>query len=102
MLAMKVFKDYLNENCFLTDMQEQHIHSSHPEASDKLITECLKAPLEIRRSSSHAFVHLYYILKTDTRFFCVVIKCCHDGKFISTAYTTTQIKNGQLIYKKDA
>jgi hypothetical protein len=97
---MRVFENYLGEKCFLTDEQEEHIRSRHPEASELLITKCLADPVEIRKSSSHALAHLFYILKTDTRYFCVVLKCCSDGNFISTAYTTTQIKNGPLIYKK--
>lgn len=97
---MRVFKNYKNEDCFLTTEQEQHIQLGHPEASTTLISKCLLAPMEIRQSSSHALAQLYYILKANDRYFCVVLKCCPDGHFITTAYTTTQIKSGDLIYKQ--
>jgi hypothetical protein len=97
---MKVFKNYKNEECLLSDEQEEHIRSRHPEATILLISQCLTMPLEIRKSSSHTEAHLYYILKTADRYFCVVLKCCLDGNYISTAYTTNKIKSGQLIYKK--
>jgi hypothetical protein len=97
---MKVFKNYNNEDCYLTVEQEEHIQSRHPEASEQFITQCLMAPMEVRKSSSHSLAHLYYVLKTKDRFFCVVLKCCSDGNFISTAYTTTRMKNGKIIYKE--
>jgi hypothetical protein len=97
---MKVFKNYRDEECLLTDEQEEHIQTRHPEATPQLISECLMTPLEIRKSSSHYEAHLYYILKTADRYFCVVLKCCLDGNYISTAYTTNKIKSGQLIYKR--
>ena len=99
---MKVFKNYQNEDCILTDEQELHIRSRHPEATEHLIFEALKAPIEVRRSSSIQVSNLYYILKRDSKYFCVVLKCCSDGNFISTAYTTTKIKSGQVIYKKES
>ncbi len=97
---MKVFKNYRNEDCYLTAVQEEHIQSRHPEASADFITQCLMAPMEIRKSSSHSLAHLYYVLKTEERFFCVVLKCCSGGNFISTAYTTTRMKIGEIIYKE--
>lgn len=97
---MRVFKNYKDDECLLADEQEKHIQERHPEATAQLISQCLRAPLEIRKSSSHFESYLYYILKTADRYFCVVIKCCLDGNYISTAYTTNKIKTGQLIYKK--
>jgi hypothetical protein len=97
---MKVFKNYRDEECFLTNEQENHIQARHPEATPQLISECLMMPLEIRKSSSRSEAQLYYIFKTADRYFCVVLKCCLDSKYISTAYTTSKIKSGQLIYKR--
>ena len=58
-------------------------------------------PIEVRKSKNNNISHLYYIIKTELRLFCVVLKVCSDGNYISTAYTTTKIKNGEIIYKKD-
>jgi hypothetical protein len=65
-----------------------------------IIEQCLLDPIEIRKSSTCDISPLYYIVKSKDRYFCVVIKICHDGNFISTAYTTIKIKRGELIYRK--
>ena len=100
MVTMRVFKNYKDEECILSDAQEEHILSRHPEATPELISECLLMPMEIRKSSSLSGADLYYILKSSERFFCVVLKCISDGNYISTAYTTNKIKNGSVIYKR--
>jgi hypothetical protein len=98
---MKTFKNYKSEDCILTDEQENHISQRHPDATLNLISSCLKTPNEVRRSTSNHISNLYYITKTESRLFCVVLKVCPDGNFISTAYSTTKIKSGQLIYEKE-
>lgn len=98
---MNIFKNYKNEDCILTDEQEKHISSRHPDASLRLISNCLKDPIEVRKSSSNNISQLYYITKTETRLFCVVIKICNDGNYVSTAYTTSRMKAGETIYKKE-
>ena len=98
---MVIFKNYRNEDCILSDEQEKHISSRHPDATRDLISNCLIDPSEIRKSSSNNISHLYYITKAENRLFCVVVKVCNDENFISTAYTTTKIKSGKLIYRKE-
>lgn len=98
---MNTFKNYKGEVCILTEEQEKHISSRHPDGTIELISSCLKNPSEVRKSNSNNITHLYYISKTERRLFCVVIKICVDGNFISTAYSTSKIKFGELIYKKE-
>ena len=98
---MKVLLNYQDQECFLKDEQELHILERHPEATLELIKECLINPNEIRKSTSNNISHLYYTFKTSIRFFCVVLKVCEDGNFISTAYTTNRIKKGKIVYKKE-
>ena len=93
--------NYVNEKCFLTEEQEKHIFSRHPELTLEIISLCLSSPDEIRKSNSNKICNLYYNYKCEQRFYCVVLKVCTDGNFISTAYTTNKIKNGELIYKKE-
>ena len=98
---MEIFVTYKNEECLLTEEQKEHILGRHPEATNDLISKCLQDPIEVRQSSSNKISHLYYIYKNKNRFFCVVIKICLDGNFISTAYTTNKIKEGKILFKKE-
>lgn len=98
---MKTFVNYLNEKCYLTDEQEKHIVDRHSEMTIELIACCLKFPNEIRYSSASDKTLLYYLLAKVNRYYCVVLKMCSDGNFISTAYSTTKIKMGKVVYRED-
>ena len=98
---MKALTNYLKEKCYLSNEQLDHITQRHPEATLELISICLSGPIEVRKSSSNKIAHLYYIIKTEKRFFCVVLKICKDGNYIATAYTTNKMKHGEIIYKKE-
>ena len=98
---MKVLINYLKEECYLSVEQQDHIIQRHPEATIELISTCLSNPIEIRKSSSNKTAHLYYLIKTKQRFFCVILKICKDGNYISTAYTTSKMKHGEIVYKKE-
>lgn len=98
---MRVLINYLKEEYYLSADQQDHINQRHPEATTELISICLLNPLEIRKSSSNKIAHLYYIIKNKQRFFCVILKICEDGNYISTAYTTNKIKHGDIIFKKE-
>jgi hypothetical protein len=71
---------------------------AHPEIDFEQVAGALKDPDEVRRSSYRATSILYYRLKAAKRFICVVVKICPDGKFISSAMTTTKPKTGEVIY----
>ncbi len=97
---MDIFRNYKDEECILTDEQKEHILARHPDADLQLISNCLKDPIEVRKSNSNNISQLYYMTKTESRLFCVVVKICDDGNFISTAYTTSRMKSGETVYKK--
>ena len=98
---MEIFINYKNQDCIMSAEQYEHIHQRHPEATNELISKCLKDPIEVRRSSSSIISYLYYTFKNSKLLFCVVLKECSDGNFISTAYTTNKMKNGKVIYMKE-
>jgi hypothetical protein len=98
---MDIFKNYKDEICILSDEQEKHIFERHPGTNKEHIGKCLLDPMEVRQSSSNEISQLYYITKTKDRLFCVVVKVCNDGNYISTAYTTSKIKSGKIIYSKE-
>lgn len=78
----------------------EHISEVHPEVSLEDIRIALNNPDEVRMSSYKEDSELYYLLKTQRRYICVIVKVCRDGNFISTALTTTKPKSGRLIYRK--
>jgi len=73
----------------------------HPEIEgiEKQVQECIRNPIEIRRSSEDGNVYLYYI-RQGRYFLCVVARHLNGDGFIITAYLTDKIKEGNVIWKK--
>jgi hypothetical protein len=98
-------KDYLGRKIDLTDASWEHIRDTHPEVSLEEIQQVLADPLEVRENPRQNFVELFYQAKTHregkSRFRVVVVKVLADGNYISTAMTTSAMKSGKTIYRKD-
>ena len=98
---MKRFYDFSDDIILLSPEAEQHIAAVHPEVSADQIASTLADPDEVRRSSYKTTSFLYYRLKRQNRFICVVVKECPDGFFIATAMTTTKPKSGEVLYVRE-
>jgi hypothetical protein len=95
---MKKFIDYSGFQILLSKETEQHIAFVHSEIDIASVRKALSDPDEVRRSSHHSSSKLYYRVKSLNRFICVVVKICTDGRFISSAMTTSKPKSGEVIY----
>jgi|SRR3972149_4305366 len=73
----------------------------HPEIEGKEegVKECLRNPVEVRKSSEDEEVLLYYKQEGDY-FLCVVVRHLNGEGFIITAYITDKIKEGETVWKK--
>jgi len=99
---MKRFVDYSGQQILLSLESERHIAEAHPEIDFDHLRSALRDPDEVRKSSYRATSVLYYRIKAARRFICVVVKICDDGKFISSALTTTKPKTGEVIYVRES
>ena len=63
---------------------------------EELVKQTLTSPLEVRRSSKDAAVHLYY-RKSNGYYCCVVAKHLNGDGFVVTAYMTDAIRIGERI-----
>ena len=95
---MKKFIDYAGLQILLSKDTEQHIALAHSEIDIASVRKALLDPDEVRSSSHHSSSILYYRVKSLNRFICVVVKICADGRFISSAMTTSTPKSGEVIY----
>jgi hypothetical protein len=99
------FKDFQDRNIELSESTWEHIRGQHPEISIEDIRTVLTDPLEVRECQRQNFVELFYRAKANPkgkiRFHLVVVKVISNGNFISTAMTTTSMKNGRTLYKKE-
>jgi hypothetical protein len=86
------------------DVLLQH---SYMAGMEQVVRETLEDPEEVRKSVSFPDTsRLYYKWYTGTvrgdRWVCVVVKVLKDEAFISTAYTTDRIIQGELIWRKES
>jgi hypothetical protein len=71
------------------------------------VCETLEDPEEVRKSRRASdTTRLYYRRYTNTaigdKWVCVVVKFLENDAFISTAYGTNKIKQGELIWRKES
>ncbi len=67
---------------------------------EKQLRKCLQNPECVRESAKDSDVHLFYT-ESEGVFLCVVTAPAHDeGRFVVTAYFTTNIKEGTKLWKK--
>jgi len=97
-------KDFRGRKIELSDDSWVHIQESHPEVSLEEIKAVLIDPNEVIECPRQQFVELFYRIKLNPegkpRFRMVVVKVLPTGNYISTAMTTTAIKQGRSLYKK--
>ena len=103
---MKRFTDYQSRIILLSEESEEHILFAHPEVTIDQISQVLSDPDEVRKSQSRIEVKLYYQLKTKIkekdRYICVVVKITSlKEEFIVSAMTTSRVKDGETVFKKE-
>jgi hypothetical protein len=100
-------RDFQGQLIKLTARQWEHIIGGHPDmlGMEWAMRETLEDPEEVRRSQKPPnTTRLYYRWYTNTpvgsKWVCVAVKFLETDAFISTAYVTTKIKEGELIWQK--
>lgn len=84
------------------DRWRQIVRFKHPAMAghEADIGECLRDPEHVRESSKDASVHLYY-RRARTGYLCVAVALGDgDDRFVVTAYFTTNIKAGRVLWTK--
>ena len=88
------------------DVDFQHALDRHPEVSIERIRKSLKNPIKVVQSKRSHRVCLFYNLEIEdhpefgTIYFCVVVGVIGDGNGkMETAYETTYIKKGIVLYE---
>ena len=91
------------------DVDFQHALDGHPEVSIERIRGALKAPLKVIKSKWSNRACLFYSLELDNHptfgkvYFCVVVGVDGSGKGkMETAYETTDIKSGEILYEQES
>ena len=98
------FIDFQGREVSLSDEVWTHIKVSHPEISEADISDTLIDPIEVRQSSQSANVELYYAIKIKEpklRYKNVIVKSTQAGYFISSAMTTSSMKKGLTVFKRN-
>jgi hypothetical protein len=78
------------------------VRYKHPALAghEEEVRQCVEDPDVVNASAKDEEVHLYY-RTADRGFLCVVVGGAEaDGRFVITAYFTTNIKKGQQLWKK--
>lgn len=90
------------------DVDFQHALEGHPEVTIERIKTSLKNPIKVVQSKKSNRACLFYNLeiKNDpdfgTIYFCVVVGVLGDGKGkMETAYETTVVKKGTILFEKE-
>lgn len=88
------------------DVDFQHALDGHPEVSIDRIKKSLEKPYKVVQSKKSNRVCLFYNLEIEndpkfgTIYFCVVVGVLSDGKGkLETAYETTYIKTGKVLFE---
>lgn len=107
-LVIWAILDFQGQLIKLTAGQWSHILRGHSYMSsmDPAIRETLEHPQEVHKSRYAPNTNLYYrwyaaTVKGD-KWACVVVKFLQNAAFISTAYLTNKIKEGELLWPKEA
>ena len=103
---MQVFTDFEGREIILSDDSERHIVEDHPEifriGITQTLNEILKEPDVVMSSRRDLRGALYYKLRNTSpyqdRYVCVVVKFLEDEIYIWTAYITTRIRGGRVLW----
>lgn len=104
---MKLLNDFESRRIRLTAERAAHI-LAHPEMAGMLgaVSETLRSPERVVRSSSDERAQLYYRGYRGTRvgdkYLCVVVKVLERDAFVVTAYLTDAVKAGNRIWPRKA
>jgi hypothetical protein len=87
----------------LYDEDFEHALSAHPgEVTLDAIRNCIQQPDLVIRSVQGKNACLFYEMKIQDEYFVVVVHVIESGTGeIKTAYKTTYIKNGTVLFKKE-
>lgn len=100
---MKVMLDCFGRSVRLTDERLAHIleHAEMVEMEGE-IERVLRSPNQVRISRSDDNVRLFYEFYIQTRlggkWLCVLVKYLPDDAFIITAYLTSTVKSGEIVW----
>jgi hypothetical protein len=89
------------------DVDFQHALDGHPEVSIERIRNSLNNPIKVIQSKKSNRVCLFYTVEIEdpelgTIYFCVVVGVTGPAKGkLETAYETTYIKNGTVLFEKE-
>lgn len=104
-MSLMKLTDFLGRSIELSESTLDHIKESHPEISIEEIAQVLLWPLEVRENAKQNFVELFYQRKIHAggklRYRLVIVKRLREGNFISSAMTTSSMKSGKTLFKKD-
>lgn len=90
------------------DVDFQHALEGHPEVTIERIKASLKKPIKVVQSKKSNSACLFYNLEIENDpdfgmiYFCVVVRVLGDGKGkMETAYETTVVKTGRVLFPKE-
>ncbi len=100
-----MFRDMFGRKIELSQECWRHVSETHPEVRTRidLIKKTLTMPDIVKRSVHAPNVPLfykYYEYLYNGKYIYVVIKILDEGRFISTAYITSKIKRGEVVWTK--
>lgn len=91
------------------DVDFQHALDGHPEVSIERIREALKDPITVVKSKKSNRACLFYNLEFEEDpefgkiYFCVVVGVLGSGAGkMETAYETTFVKSGKVLFNKES
>lgn len=99
-----VFVDYRKLSIILNEESQNKIKERHSEITLNQIKMTLLDPIEVRKSTHKNSSELYYSYALNSgRFICVVVKMktSDSRNYIETAYTSSKIKTGEVIFTKE-
>lgn len=101
----EILEDHQGRQVRLTEERWQHI-LSHPEMTGQRekIVETLSAPEVVMATPKDTDVHIYHRLYETTpvtrKYVAVAVKYLSADAFILTAYFTSRVRKGTLIWQK--
>jgi hypothetical protein len=102
---MKLIVDCFGRSVRLTDERLAHI-LEHAEMAgmETELGRVLRSPSEVRTSRSDVNVRLFYEFSMQSSFggkwLCVVVKYLSNDAFVITAYLTSTLKAGEIVWPK--
>ena len=100
------FKDIYSRQIKLTAERKEHIEIIHPEMRGQVdkLSETLENPDMIIKTKADPTVELFFRNYDDTpvtkKYLCVAVKVLGSNLFIITAFFTSAIKSGEILWKR--